>query len=328
MADLGYDPRRAAAGGLHAERPGAIVLHIPRTLLPILALGAGLAVTGLVQLVGHQRALEAELRRVDGSRLSTNSREQELESTIARQHQALTKAESDMEALRFRVESVEMQLDGVDTLSRQIRQTMGLPPSAGTWNTPTITAGATAIPQGGAYAPGASVDQARLSLVQQRLASGMTELYGLLGAAKQNAEAKVMAPSRPPVRDVPRDWPAVGSITSDFGWRIFRGLPNYHSGIDIAVDYNTPLHATADGVVVGSGWQPGYGLCVLLQHGGGYNTLYAHMAESAVNLGEVVKPGSLLGWSGSSGNSTGPHVHYEVWQNGNPVDPWPYMGNQ
>ncbi len=102
-------------------------------------------------------------------------------------------------------------------------------------------------------------------------------------------------------------------------------MPSFHTGIDIAVAYGTPVQATADGIVLGSGWQPGYGWCVLLQHENGYNTLYAHLSALEVARGQVVRQGDVVGMSGSSGTSTGPHLHYEVWHDGQLLDPRPSM---
>ena len=91
--------------------------------------------------------------------------------------------------------------------------------------------------------------------------------------------------------------------------------------MDFSLPTGTEVLATADGTVVGAGWQPGYGHSVLLQHGEGYNTLYAHLSGPLVRVGDVVRRGAVIGLSGSSGNSTGPHLHYEIWRDGVLVDP-------
>ena len=358
------DDSSAAAWPEGGLRQG-FTLFIPAVAYPIV-FGAALAgVLAIGSLVRQNRALQDELRHESGSAAQVSGREHELEASIARQHHDLQVSESALQSLRMRVEAVELQLDGVDYLSRQLRIELGLPASAGSWggqaggtNPPaggqagaaSPPAGsqasganppangfvpapglAAAGPQGGADDPSAPLDQSRVALAQQRLATGLAELYNLLEytrlkrfAEAANAVSKV-APPAGPLQPTPANWPARGEVTSVFGWRVFRGVPNFHSGIDVAVRYGTPVLATADGLTVGSGWQPGYGLCVLLQHGNGYNTLYAHLSDTAVKLGDVVKPGTPIGWSGSSGNSTGPHLHYEVWQRGKPLDPRPFM---
>ncbi len=122
----------------------------------------------------------------------------------------------------------------------------------------------------------------------------------------------------------PKGWPVGGRISSTFGYRMFRGRRDFHTGIDIAVWYKTPVHATADGVVIAAGWESGYGWTVEVQHEEGYSTLYGHLSRYLVDVGDRVKKGQTIGLSGSSGNSTGPHVHYEIRLNGVPIDPWRY----
>jgi len=122
----------------------------------------------------------------------------------------------------------------------------------------------------------------------------------------------------------PKGWPVGGRISSTFGYRVFRGHRDFHTGIDIAVWYKTPVHATADGTVIAAGWESGYGWTVEIQHEEGYSTLYGHLSRYLVDVGDTVKKGQAIGLSGSSGNSTGPHLHYEMRLNGVPIDPWRY----
>lgn len=122
-------------------------------------------------------------------------------------------------------------------------------------------------------------------------------------------------------------WPCSGPITSPFGYRthpIF-GTTISHAGIDIGVDYGTPIHAADSGVVVYSGWISGYGNAVIIDHGGGVSTLYGHNQSLAVSEGQSVSKGSVIAYAGSTGNSTGPHCHFEVDVNGSPVNPMGYL---
>ncbi|WP_444195971.1 murein hydrolase activator EnvC family protein [Dialister succinatiphilus] len=122
-------------------------------------------------------------------------------------------------------------------------------------------------------------------------------------------------------------WPCSGPITSPFGYRthpIF-GTTIFHAGIDIGVDYGTPIHAADSGVVVYSGWISGYGSAVIIDHGGGISTLYGHNQSLAVSEGQSVSKGSVIAYAGSTGNSTGPHCHFEVDVNGSPVNPMGYL---
>lgn len=122
-------------------------------------------------------------------------------------------------------------------------------------------------------------------------------------------------------------WPVNGVITSPFGYRshpIF-GRQILHSGIDIGVDEGTPVHAADGGVVVEAGWISGYGYCVIIDHGNGTSSLYGHNSSLAVSSGQAVSQGQVIAYAGSTGNSTGPHVHFEVRVGGEPVDPSAYL---
>lgn len=125
----------------------------------------------------------------------------------------------------------------------------------------------------------------------------------------------------------PSIWPASGSVTSRFGWRSspFGGGSDWHPGIDIANDAGTPILATAEGTVVGSGWVSGYGYLVEIDHGNGMYTLYGHNSQNAVAVGQHVTKGQLIAYMGSTGYSTGPHVHYEVRVNGSVVNPASFL---
>lgn len=122
-------------------------------------------------------------------------------------------------------------------------------------------------------------------------------------------------------------WPVSGVITSGFGWRehpIF-GRQIFHTGIDIGVDEGTPVHAADSGTVVYSGWMDGYGYAVVIDHGNGISTLCAHNSDLAVSEGQSVSKGTVIAYAGSTGNATGPHVHFEVRVNGDPVNPLGYL---
>jgi murein DD-endopeptidase MepM/ murein hydrolase activator NlpD len=119
-------------------------------------------------------------------------------------------------------------------------------------------------------------------------------------------------------------------VASGFGWRTdpFYHISEMHPGIDFTAPMGTPIYATADGVVKAAEFNAGgYGNCVILDHGFGYQTLYGHMSKLGCRNGQKVKRGDLIGYVGSTGKSTGPHVHYEVIKNGNKIDPINYFFN-
>jgi murein DD-endopeptidase MepM/ murein hydrolase activator NlpD len=117
--------------------------------------------------------------------------------------------------------------------------------------------------------------------------------------------------------------PANGPVTSYFGYRYHPILhfTRFHAGIDIGAGWGSPIVAAADGQVIGAGWSGGYGREVQIAHGGGTVSLYGHMSEIVAQPGSFVHAGQVIGYVGSSGLSTGPHLHFEVRQGGQPVNP-------
>ena len=118
-------------------------------------------------------------------------------------------------------------------------------------------------------------------------------------------------------------WPVAGRITSYFGYRYHPILhfTRFHAGVDFGASWGSPIVASADGQVAAAGWAGGYGRQVRIAHGGGLMTTYSHMSEIVASPGSFVRAGQLIGYVGSSGLSTGPHLHYEVLSAGRPVNP-------
>jgi murein DD-endopeptidase MepM/ murein hydrolase activator NlpD len=145
-----------------------------------------------------------------------------------------------------------------------------------------------------------------------RLRAGETQAAGVAaGSSDQSA-----APSGTGFA-----WPLSGPITSPFGMR----WGTLHPGIDIGVPTGTPIHAAGSGTVVWCGWMSGYGNLVMIDHHNGLATLYGHQSRIAASCGEQVTTGELIGYVGCTGFCTGPHLHFEVRLNGNPVDPLGYL---
>ena len=186
-----------------------------------------------------------------------------------------------------------------------------------------------ALPQGGPHvpAPEGAVPQAQNQRIQ--------ELQSELDRATE-AAARIQA-SLDPIMDAwsrtPSVPPTAGYISSGFGVRLDpfgnnqgeTGLMETHTGVDIANDFDTPIQATADGTVEQAGWINGYGNAVTIRHTAQLETLYGHMDEIKVKVGQTVSRGDIVGLMGHTGRATGNHCHYEVRVGGRPVNPLPYM---
>jgi murein DD-endopeptidase MepM/ murein hydrolase activator NlpD len=130
------------------------------------------------------------------------------------------------------------------------------------------------------------------------------------------------------LRTIPTLFPAAdGRITSHYGNRKdpFNWRRTFHSGTDIAAPLNTAIFAAADGKVIAAGRNGGYGLAIIIDHGSTYETLYAHLNRIDVEIGDIVKKGDIIGGMGTTGRSTGVHLHFEIKKDGERIDPYPYM---
>jgi hypothetical protein len=136
--------------------------------------------------------------------------------------------------------------------------------------------------------------------------------------------SKYIQDQRELFRTTPKGWPTEGRVTSPFGLRTSpfeREGGEYHHGLDIANKLGTPIRTTADGIVKIASWQGGYGRLVVIDHGRGFRTYYGHNSQLLVKVGDRVKRGQVISYMGTSGHSTGYHLHYEVWQAGRVVNP-------
>jgi murein DD-endopeptidase MepM/ murein hydrolase activator NlpD len=126
---------------------------------------------------------------------------------------------------------------------------------------------------------------------------------------------------------LPSRWPIRGVVNSEFGRRVslWTGAPEYHSGLDIAAGIGTPVKAPAPGVVVFSGTMPDYGTTLVLDHGSEIKTLYGHLQKIQVLPGQKVERGQQIALSGNTGRTSGPHLHYEITVQGQPVNPRGYL---
>jgi murein DD-endopeptidase MepM/ murein hydrolase activator NlpD len=132
------------------------------------------------------------------------------------------------------------------------------------------------------------------------------------------------------LRATPAGWPAGGSLSSPYGYRNHpvREEKRFHTGVDISVPSGSDVKATADGIASFAGWTENSGVVVVVEHGHGFSTAYAHNKKALVRVGQRVSRGEVIAMSGSTGVSTGPHVHYEIWRNGRHTDPAAFLARR
>ncbi len=135
--------------------------------------------------------------------------------------------------------------------------------------------------------------------------------------------------SRADINITPGIWPVVGRLESGFGSRSdpFSGEGARHPGLDIGAPLGTPVKAAADGIVIQAGWSGGYGRCVVIDHGNGYQTWYGHLSKIDAIEGQEIRQGDILGNVGMTGRATGPHLHYEVRVHSTPVNPYRFLAH-
>ena len=227
-----------------------------------------------------------------------------LTQSVARMHieEENNRLRQENELQRRQLEKLENRVDAIEDKSRRLSEEAGVPATEGT------------DPRG-AGGPSLILDAAALAVVEARAAQ--------LEASLQIAEMALREKAR-----VPSVWPVEGESTDAFGVRgnpFGGGGSEYHSGQDISAPKGTPVVAPADGRVTHAGWQSGYGNLVTIDHGNGLSTRYGHLSKTEVEVGQELKRGDLLGLVGSTGRSTGPHLHYEVRIGDVPVSPRHYL---
>ena len=176
------------------------------------------------------------------------------------------------------------------------------------------------------------------SEAQARIARWESELsaYAAEDETIQRLIAEGSGGSSAPVSSIPLprepsalgyQWPIAGTVTSPYGYRIHPvyGTRKLHSGVDVGAPRGTPIAATTDGVVIFAGGRGGYGSTVIVDHGQGLSSLYAHMSQINVSEGTTVRRGDIVGLVGATGTATGNHLHFEIRHNGTPTDPAPFL---
>ncbi|MFN8968900.1 MAG: murein hydrolase activator EnvC family protein [Pseudanabaena sp.] len=165
-------------------------------------------------------------------------------------------------------------------------------------------------------------DRQALSQAEDRLAEDSRRLSQIILSKVQPYDGLILPPGTGQLM-----YPTIGPVTSNFGWRThpILGTERFHAGIDFGADYGSLIYASEQGRVIYADWYGGYGNAVIVDHGNGMTTLYAHCSDLYVKDGDVVAKGQPIAAVGSPGFSTGPHLHFEMRANGEPIDPAAYL---
>ena len=238
--------------------------------------------------------------------------------------------EQQLEMMREKTASLQEKMDKMDALDQELRQMVK---GAGTGESPKGDGGVAGQQKKSPDVSHADYNEllhatSRLETkTNARIISFITLKTVLSDTAGQQVREMQQLSKQYQASNYPSIWPVNGTITSNFGYRgnPIGGGTGFHEGVDIAVDYGTPVRVTASGKVTMAGWVDGYGNLVEVDHGGGFVTRYGHNSMLLVVVGQEVKTGDIISLAGSTGRSTGPHVHYEVRVNGTPTDPMLFL---
>jgi len=282
-------------------RPGRPAVRLSLSwLVPLLALallvGWGLSTLVLVRIAAEAVTLRGEVNRLAGE--------------VRRLNTELLAKEQENQRLAAKAASILEQLDGLEADLEALKKRAGLKSEEKKAPAPEPV---------GAGRPARTEELFKAAEVR------LNALKGELAGRVEPALARTLAREAATPRGLPlyvRTY-----IASGFGVRknpFGRGY-EFHDGVDLPAWYGTPIHATAPGVVVEAGWSRIFGRYVKIRHGYGYATLYGHMSRIKVRRGQRVERGQVIGYVGSTGRSSGPHVHYTVFVGGRAVSPVPYL---
>jgi murein DD-endopeptidase MepM/ murein hydrolase activator NlpD len=293
--------------GLSASRVIALG-RWSRAVLSLCCLGLPLGMVGLGYMMGqaaHPRI--GEITPLQDELDAQNQAVAELRAEAERRLQALSLTVAEMEARLVRLDAMGQRLTGL----------AGLDDGEFDFSTtPAVGGPLELVPQ---LEGAPSTLAGEMGDLEQRIADREQQLdvlQALLSNRQLHDDTYLSG------RPIEKGW-----MSSAFGRRKdpFTGQPVWHQGVDFAGKAGSDIVAVAGGVVTWAGERYGYGQMVEVSHGGGYSTRYAHNEENLVKVGDLVKKGQVIALMGSSGRSTGPHVHYEVYKHGRPVDPASYV---
>ena len=276
-------------------------LHFTRQHLIALGVMCAVALLAVITVYGLQIA-------------GANARVADLQAQREAQQQRLETVESQTQSLQKL--NAESQRE-IDAIKRALGEDRNVPTSP---HAP--------LPRAAIHRPGARVSDLqsrlrRLASSARRTHAETLRLHGLAVRVLNMRHLASIARERL-IASIPSLNPVDGEISAGYGYRT-NPFPEFHKGVDLAVDYGTIVRAAAAGTIASAGWDGGCGIMVDIDHGNGYHTWYCHLSRANVSAGQRVLKGQPIALVGSTGESTGPHLHYQVMLNGQAVDPQPYL---
>ena len=220
--------------------------------------------------------------------------------------------------LSKKADNLQSQLSELGQVEMELRQITGM--EAGANDTPQGNGGdGTHNGQGGPVNQSLNIENVStvLSDLEQRIAIRKASIQQLKEAMKE--QQTLLGNEQGEAVTIPSIWPTTGDVSSPYGLRW--GGSDFHPGIDIAENYGAPVYASASGYVQRAGWYGGYGKYIKISHDYGYATAYGHLSSIEISAGDYVSKGQIIGYVGSTGYSTGPHLHFEVLLYGEQVNP-------
>ncbi len=295
--DLVTRPRRLNVFVVSSDGARPLRLHLPRYVVPAVVVAAAIGLTAFTALVCDY----VRVRRLAASPALLQRQLAEQQGLVA--------------SLQTRTAEIRLEIGSWRDLHAKIWEPFG--PDAGRVQKTRGIGGTAAV----APSERAGVKPSPLEELE-RLAETVDE-------ADQNLRAleRLMEHAGKALALMPSRWPVRGAVNSEFGRRAspWEEGTEFHPGLDIAADAGTPVHAPAPSSVVFSGRRPEFGLTVILEHGHDIRSIYGHLSKVFVSAGQTVGRGQVIGLTGNTGKSTGPHLHYEILVKGQPVNPRAYL---
>lgn len=280
-----------------APRAFSLPAWVPLVVVLVLLVWSGLNLW-LWQRTAEMRSLQIQL-------VSLSDQARKLNNQLAAER-------TRNNALSQDAQSILRQLQVLEGEINTLRERAGMPKIK---LTPTRNEGGG---RGGDSSPAALEDV--LKYASQQTKAFSQELREVSPALNETLEREAAMPYGYPIRGQTRITSYFGYRRNPFGWGF-----EFHNGLDFPASYGTPVQATGAGVVVEAGWKGPFGLAVVVDHGYGYRTLYGHLSSISAQVGQRLERGDVVGRVGSTGRSTGPHLHYTVFRNGGEVNPARYL---